>query len=253
MFTTMIRLFIFIFTSLILVSCDEFGFSHDSNSGSESTGTGGSMARFTVKGDYLYVLTDASLQTYDISDSSRLDLKSSINLNVAIETIFPSGNYLFMGSTTGMLVYDLDNPFKPEYVSSYSHFTSCDPVIVDGNYAYVTLRSNPNIWSCTRSINELQVIDISNIKNPVKVSSYSMENPKGLALANKTLFICDGLDLVVMDAKNPLKLEEIKRYEMDGTPYDVIAKDGVLTVSYSEGLVQYSYVGDSIQMLSVLF
>lgn len=249
----MIRIFLFVFASLILVSCDEFGFSQDSNTSSDATGTGGSMARFTVKGDYLYVLTDIYLQTYDISDSTKLDLKSSIYLEGLIETIFPSGNYLFMGSTTGMFVYDLDNPFKPEYVSSYSHFTSCDPVIVDGNYAYVTLRSNPNVWSCTRSINELQVIDISNIKNPIKVSSYLMENPKGLALANKTLFVCDGLDLVVMDANNPLELEEIKRFKMDGTPYDVIAKDGILTVSYSEGLVQYSYVGDTIQMLSVVY
>ena len=158
-----------------------------------------------------------------------------------------------MGSTSGMFIYNLNNPAKPQYVSSYSHFTSCDPVIVSGKYAYVTLRSEQGNWSCSRIVNELQVIDISNISQPFEAASYTMVNPKGLAMANGTLFVCDGLDLVAMDATDPLKMKELKRFKMDGTPYDVIARNGLLTVSYSQGVVQYSYEGDTMQMLSVVY
>ena len=243
----------YLFCAFLFCSCNEF-FSNgnDSNSGSE-TGTGGSMARFTVSGDYLYVLDSERLHTYDISDSSKLELKSIIDISWNMETIFPVEGFLFMGSTSGMYVFSIDNPAKPEYVSNYQHFTSCDPVIVSGKYAYVTLRSDQESWTCSRNVNELQVIDISNIYEPFEVKSYPMTTPKGLAKIGDNLFVCDGLDLLVMDATEPLNMKEVKRFRMDGTPYDVIAKDGILVVSYSNGLVQYSYDNDTIQMLSVLY
>lgn len=252
--STMNKYIAYFFCVFLFCSCSEFYSNDSSDSYSESgTGTGGSMARFTVKGNYLYVIDSEYLQTYDISDSSNLNLKSRISIGGIMETIFPSEGLLFMGSTSGMYVYSLDDPAKPEYVSNYQHFTSCDPVIVNGKYAYVTLRSDQDNWSCSRNLNELQVIDISDIYNPFEAAAYTMINPKGLAMTGSTLFVCDGLDLVMMDASDPLKMRELKRYEMDGTPYDVIARDSILTVSYSEGLMQYSYNNDTIQMLSVVY
>ena len=106
---------------------------------------------------------------------------------------------------------------------------------------------------CSRGVNELQVIDISNVENPVEKAKYPMTNPKGLAIDGNLLFICDGLDLIVMDAKDPLNMKKIKSFEMDGIPYDLIAKNGLLTVTYSAGIKQYSYDGETIQQLSVLY
>jgi len=224
-----------------------------SDSGNSNTGTGGSMAKFTCKGNYLYVVDDANLQTFDISDSSKILLKSRISVGRNLETLFPTDTLLFMGSTSGMIIYSLKNPAIPRYVSQYDHITSCDPVVVKGQYAFVTLRSNAENWSCARNVNELQVIDISNIHTPINKATYPMTNPKGLAVDDSLLFVCDGMSLKVMNAKNPLTMTTLKTFELDGTPYDLIAKNGLLTITYSLGIKQYAYTGDTIRLLSTIY
>lgn len=239
---------ILFFLSLVSACVTEGTDSSDS-----STGTGGSMARFTCKGDYLYVVDDTYLQTFNISDPTKISLRSRIKVGGSMETIFPTDTLLFMGSTSGMYVYSLKTPDLPRYVSVYNHFTSCDPVVVQGRYAFVTLRSDPENFSCSRSVNELKVIDIANVNNPIEKMTYPMTNPKGLAIDGNLLFLCDGLDLVVMNAENPLKMFTLKRFEMDGVPYDLIAKNGLLTVSYSAGIKQYAYTGDTIILKSTIY
>lgn len=232
-----------------LCSCD----TESTDSSGNFTGIGGSMARFTCKGDYLYVVDDAYLQTFDISDSSKITLKSRIQVGGTMETIFPADTLLFMGSTSGMYVYNLKNPAAPKFVSEYVHFTSCDPVVVQGKYAFVTLHSADNIWSCSRNVNELQVIDISNISFPEEKVKYAMTSPKGLAIDGDHLFVCDGMNIVVMDARDPLKMTILNSFKLEGVPYDLIAKNGLLTVSYSAGVKQYRYDGNAIQLLSSLY
>jgi len=243
------RLILLLLCMGLFQACSDYSTFFDSDSSDSSTG--GSMARFTVKGDYLYIVDDEHLLTFDISDSSKIDLKSCFDAAWGIETIFPTDTLLFLGSTSGMYIFSLKNPKKPSYISAYTHVTSCDPVVVQGDFAYVTLRSdNDNCW---RSVNQLEVINISNINMPVSVATHEMVCPRGLAVSDTLLFICDGLDLVVMTISNPLNPIEKKRYDMDGTPYDVIAKDGILTISYSEGVSQYSYNGDTIQWISTVY
>jgi hypothetical protein len=43
------------------------------------------------------------------------------------------------------------------------------------------------------------------------------------------------------------------RFVLDGIPYDVIAKNSLLTLSFSNGLAQYAYANDTIQKLSTLY
>ena len=233
----------------LLWACDIY----TTDSSGDSTGKGGSMARFTCKSGYLYVLSSHTLSTYDISDSSKILLKSRTNVGGTMETLFPTDSLLFMGSTSGMYIYNLKNPSAPKFISLYTHFTSCDPVVVQGQYAFVTLRSNADSWSCSRNVNELQVIDIRNINHPIEKVNYPMINPKGLAIDGNRIFVCDGMNLVVMDAGDPLMMTELKRITLDGMPYDLIAKNGLLTVSYSAGIKQYAYDGDTIQKLSVIY
>jgi len=236
----------------LLFSCDSF--SGDS-SGNSSTGTGGSMARFACIGDHLYVVDESFLQTFDISDSTKIVRTSRIvsNWNNSIETIFPADSLLFLGSTSGMYIYNLKDPATPKFVYLYTHVVSCDPVVVQGKYAYVTLRTEHDTWSCNRGVDQLEVIDLSKINAPKNVGTYPMVNPRGLGIDGNHLFICDGMDLLVMDATDPLALTEIKRIELDGTPYDVIAKNGILTLSYSSGLKQYAYSNDTIQEISTIY
>jgi len=236
----------------ILFSCDP---SFDNGSDSSSSGTGGSMAKFTCIGNHLYVVDESYLQTFDISDSTKITRTSRIlsDWSNRIETIFPKDSLLFLGSTSGMYIYNLKDPATPKFVYLYTHVTSCDPVVVQGKYAYVTLRTDYDTWSCSRGVDQLEVIDISKTNAPKNVGTYPMVNPRGLGIDGTHLFICDGMDLLVMDATDPLALTEIKRMELDGTPYDVIAKNGILTLSYSLGLKQYSYSNDTIQEISTIY
>jgi hypothetical protein len=224
----------------------------DTSNSDSSTGTGGSMAMFTSVGDYLYVVDADLLRTYDVSDSSKTVLKSIIAFSSAsVETIFPSDTLLFLGTTTGMEIYSLKDPSRPQWLTTYSHVTSCDPVVVQGDYAYVTLHSGGT--NCNRDVNQLEVISLSKITDPQLVKTYTMVKPLGLAIDGNRLFVCDGMDIVVMDATDPLHMTELKRCEMDGTPYDLIAKNNILSVTYSLGLKQYAYDGDSIQEISTLY
>ena len=142
-------LIIFGVLTLFLLSCEN----NDSSSSDLSSGTGGSMARFTVSGNYLYTVSSNELDVYNISTSTEPDLVKEVGISAYVETIFPKDTLLFMGTRTGMLIYNNSNPEQPEYLSEYWHIYSCDPVIVEGHYAYVTLNTESS-W-CGRSNNRL--------------------------------------------------------------------------------------------------
>ena len=99
---------------IVLVSCEsssDLGLSGGrgetsfSAGGDSNTGIGGSMARFTIKGDYLYTVDSYDLKTFDIKDKVNPEITSEVNLGWGIETIFPYGENLFIGAQSGMHIY----------------------------------------------------------------------------------------------------------------------------------------------------
>ncbi|HZY82383.1 MAG TPA: hypothetical protein VFE50_22815 [Cyclobacteriaceae bacterium] len=205
-----------------------------------TSGVGGSMARFTITSDRLYVLNGYKLNTIDITDPSTINLKSSTQVAGDIETIFPYKENLFLGSRTGMYILGLDNPDEPNQISMFSHLKSCDPVVVEGDYAYVTLRSAN---TCNGTINELQVIDVSKVTNPRLVRTYQMTNPHGLGIDNGTLFICDGDDgLKVYDATDVNRISDNMTAHYDDIhAFDVIPFNNIAMLIGEDGLYQYDY------------
>lgn len=204
-------------------------------------GTGGSMARFMLNEDYLYVIAvPVRLKTVDVSTASEMTIVDSIDVPRNMETLFRLQNNLFIGTTTGMLIFDLVNPKKPVQISSYDHITACDPVVVDGKYAYVTLRTGN---MCNNGQNLLEVIDISSIKNPYLVKSYPMFNPHGLGTDGNLLFVCDGTaGLKIYDKSDPLAIitSQVAHYP-DFDTYDVIPMNGILMLVGKGGIYQYDY------------
>ena len=205
------------------------------------SGTGGSMARFMLNEDYLYVIAvPVRLKTVDITAPAAMTVIDSVDVPRNMETLFRLQNNLFIGTTTGMLIFDLVNPKKPVQISSYDHITACDPVVVDGQYAYVTLRSGNN---CNNLQNLLEVIDISSIKNPYLVKSYPMFNPHGLGTDGDLLFVCDGAaGLKIYDKSNPQAIitNQVAHYP-DFDTYDVIPMNGILMLVGEDGIYQYDY------------
>jgi len=217
------------------------GLDMDGNSFSEGgSGTGGSMARFTVAKDHLFLLDVKNLHLLDITNPSKPRYLKDIELFPGVETLFPYKDKLFVGSTTGMVIFDISNPAQPEKLSTYSHVRACDPVVVDDNYAYVTLRTGN---TCGGSNNQLEVIDIKDPKKPQLVSEHRMSNPHGLALVGKYLYICDGWDgLKSFEAEDVMKIGEKGLEQLKlGLAYDIIPGPKSLIVVNSTAVEQFDY------------
>jgi hypothetical protein len=223
-----------------------------SPSGVSNTGIGGSMARFTISGDYLYGLDGANMDVVDVSIQTQPIAKKEMALTWDVETLFPYKDKLFAGTRSGMYILDIKVPDQPTLFSQYAHVRSCDPVVVDDNYAYVTLRSGSE---CEGFTNQLEVIDIGDLANPSLVKVYPMTNPHGLGIDEGTLFICDGDDgLKAFDATDVLKISEkqLAHYK-NINAFDVIPYQKVAMVIGKDGLYQYDYSDvKNIKLLSQL-
>ena len=88
---------------------------------------------------------------------------------------------------------------------------------------------------------QLQIIDISDIKNPLLIKKYPMHGPYGLGIDQGTLFICDGAKgLKLFDALDPTNIQHIRVFD-NIFPIDVILDRNRAIVVGREGLYQYDY------------
>ncbi len=224
--------------------------SNGTASGPPAVGTAGSMSLFTIVGDYLYVMSEDRLQPFNLSAASSPTVEQAVGVWGNVETLFPYKDYIFMGTPTGMIVYGTANPAAPNYISGFSHARGCDPVVVQDDVAYVTVRSG---GPCGGTINQMDVIDVSDIYNPVLMNSFSMKNPHGLGIDGNLLFVCDGdAGLKVYDATDPITsgdnlLEKFKNIQAS----DVIPLGTVAIVIGDDGIYQYDYSDPTdLQLLS---
>lgn len=229
----------------IFYSCSKDGNTVSSDAGNGSTGTSGSLARFAIVGDNLYTVTPTHAKIFDITNPSNPIYKVDQQFGFGIETIFPLGNTLFLGSEQGMYIYDITNPLAPKLESRYQHILSCDPVVANQQYAYVTLSTGET--RCSRGLNQLEVIDITNKKQPKVAKVYPMTSPKGLALNGNDLFICDD-KVKWYDASNSLNL--IPKGIINTKAHDAIAINKTLMLIGEDGLTQYDYSGNEPLLLS---
>ena len=219
-------------------------------------GVGGSMARFTIVGSYLYAVDDYMMHIFDLlAPENPVDV-NDLDLGWGIETIYPFKNNLFIGSRWGMSVYNIDNPATPAYMSEVQHITTCDPVVANDDYAFVTLRSENEGNPCgTAFVNQLDVIDISDITNATLLYTYNMTSPYGLGLDGNILFVAEGdAGLKVFDVSDVSRIDQNLISHVEGfNAYDVIPYQGVLILTGNDGLYQFDYTDlNNIRMLSLI-
>lgn len=184
------------------------------------TSVGGSMARFCTIGNYLYAVDTWRMLVFDISRPQTPVRGSTIQVGWGIETIFPMNDKIFIGSNSGMFIYDAVNPAQPRFLSQFTHARACDPVVVEGDVAYVTLRSGN---TCDGFNNQLDVLNISNLAQPVLIKTYPMKNPRGLSVWDKSLYLCDD-GFKIFDATDNLQIDKNQKSQIAGfDTYDVIA------------------------------
>ena len=217
-----------------------------------TSGVSGSTSRFAIVNERLYAVSQNEMKLFNLQNPSNPTKDGSLNLGFGIETIFPYKDKLFLGTTTGVQIWDNKNPLKPTYLSRLDHARACDPVVVENDIAYVTLRSINNFSRCGGAIsNQLDVIDVSNAASPVLLKTYSMENPYGLGIDNKKLFICEGTSgLKTFDASKPMDIKQLQHFK-EMNAYDVIPLNNTLMLIGKDGLYQYDYSNpNSLKLLS---
>lgn len=219
----------------------------ETNSGGGDVGTGGSLARFKIVSDYLYVVDYNDLHVFNISNLSNPQELETQHVGWNIETIFNQGAYLYLGSSSGMYIYSIENPQSPQYYSQINHIDGCDPVVVKGDYAYVTIRGG-NV--CGQDLSELNVINISNKYNPILEATIPMEEPYGLGVHENQLFVSDGafgLKIFNIEVPNQISLEHTYS---DLHIFDVIPLEEELLLIGDNTLYQYHYLDDGIDLIS---
>ena len=91
-----------------------YGFSGGIGGATGTTyGVGGSMARFGLYEDFLYIVNNSSLMTFKLKSSSEATLLNTSYLGWNIETIYIADKHLFLGTQSGLIVQSLEVPERP--------------------------------------------------------------------------------------------------------------------------------------------
>jgi hypothetical protein len=213
-----------------------------SSGGSAMTfGVGGSMARFGLYKNMLYIVDQYNLYTFKLNSASDASLLNTSNVGWNVETIFITDDHLFLGTQNGMIVQSLEVPERPSQVGSFSHITACDPVVIKGDLAFVTLKGGN---TCRGTVNQLDVIRLSNGYSKFDLlKSYPMYGPQGLGIDDDLLFVCDGdAGLKIYNAADPMTITNnmIASFPLINA-YDVIPMNNYLFMIGEKGFILYDY------------
>lgn len=212
-------------------------------------GQGGSLARFTIASNHLYMVDQQTLYTYTLTDPSHPQAKGTVNIGISnIETIYAFKDKLFIGSDNAMYIYSIADADNPTRLGMASHVRACDPVVANDSIAYVTVRTGT---TCGGNTNALLVYNIRNILNPTQQNVVPLSNPHGLGIKGNRLYVCNGADgLKTYNLTNPLQPSLIKT-TFGETYYDVIVDNDILIAMVEGGTALYQInPNDNLQLLA---
>ena len=225
-----------------------------SASGGASTGKGGSMAKFAIINDYLYIANSSQLFPINIANPAKPVKQLTLGLSGGnVETIFPYKTYLYLGTSSGVLIYNTaGSKATPTYINTLWHITGCDPVVVSDNYAFSTVRGGSVCR--TNDMSQLNVYDVNNPTMATLVRNMGMIEPYGLGVKDDLLFVCQGKNgLFVYDWDKTNENLTLRHSYPDIHAFDVIVNGDVLIVTADNGLFQFDITSkDNITYLSKL-
>ncbi len=231
------RLIFTISVAIFVFACDQGGGSSSDSSNGSTTGRGGSTARMTISGDYLYAIAGSRVQLFNISEPQSPSPWTRVNVAWDIETLFPYGDYLLIGAATGMHIMDNSDPGNPQYIADFSHARARDPVVAHEGYAYVTLKSDE-----FGGVDQMNVVDIRDIYNPSLVQTINMQGPGGLSVGGEDLYVCDDIAGLKIFDLSDREAPAVADFIPDVNCNDVIADRGILYVITDNSLLQYDYL-----------
>lgn len=225
---------------------------------SGGAGQGGSRARFEILGDHLYTVEGRSLSVFNIEEPAKPEVVSSEAVTLPdfpdedpiAETIYAlDATTLIVGALDGAHFYDLSDPTDPNKITVSYKAKGCDPIVANQNYAFVSISSKRDL--CTHSLNEIRVLDISNLQQIQQVNKRKLTNPRGLGLRNDQLFVADS-GLKVYDVSFPSSRMVLEQRFPNVQATDVIPLDSNLLVIGKASFVNYKYTDQGLEQESRL-
>ncbi len=237
------------FVAVLFSQCaEDSGDSLSFGEGNGVVGVAGSTARFAIANNYLFLVNDSQLKAFEITNPEDPTPAHVTELGGDIETIFGYKNNLFIGGQNGMQIFELLDGGEAKFLSQFAHQQSCDPVIANDQYAYITLRGGTvcRNWE----VNELITVDVTDLRNPVEVSSIPMLSPYGLTFFQGDLYVAEGTNgLKRFSLENP-GLPELDTFFTMIESIDMIGLQNTLIITRTEGILQFGYEQDSLVFLS---
>lgn len=178
--------------------------------------TGGYANGLVVSGNYAYVAADAAgLKVVDVRNPAKPRIVGRHDVRGYTMAVAVSGHYAYVTDSymsNVLMVLDVSNPANPVQLGMCGVGGYPNAVAVSGNYAYIA--GEIHLGTSPYHAGRLDVIDVSNPANPVRVGGYDlMGSPaNGVAVSGKYAYLAatmwtssanHGGLLKVVDVSNP--------------------------------------------------
>jgi len=179
------------------------------------------------------------LRVYNIQNAANPILIQDINASYSdnVKSLFIYDEHLYLRSDYSATSYSLAIPESPERVGSNGFMSSCTPILFYKTYMFASAAKNPE---CGYNSSSLDLIDISNKSRPNMVKSYSFEDPRGMAIKDQLMYLCDGVKgLLILDISNPLNIQVLRTLDSIKNTFEAKIEGNTLFLNGSEAVYQY--------------
>ncbi len=160
------------------------------------------------------------LQIIDVSIPENPSLITTVNPDDGAGSIAIYGDMIFMINHPHKLVYviDISNLSEARVISSFPTRGHAESIKIFGDFAYI--ESWNSIDELEESIGRIEIFDISNPMNPVKIGAYT--DSDSIFVRDKIAYTCSDGNMVLYDIDT---LEVIAAYSGPGGCTDINVKD----------------------------
>ncbi len=233
---------------------------------------GGYVKGIGVSGQYAYVLESQHLRIYDISDPSAPGnvTYAGMATNLSLQAIQPSGKNLFCLESGGLRVLDISDPFNPVQIANFTmpNGTLREFRIV-GNRALLMMDSGLRVFDISSPanilsagiyniattsggvdaqdhyvymadrINGLQIIDLSNPSNLVRVGQLATLGEAVRVQGNYAYVAAGNSGLQIVDVSNPASPMLVGTFNSGGFAEKVDVEGGIVALSCGANGLQF--------------